>query len=187
MSRFHISPDGQARKCTAKKVCKYGEDVPHFSTAEDARTAYEASQAGSFSQSTLTKKAYEKEAVFVFEGAELDSTIWLYHDGSEGLWRNSASVSLVADGREYRPKLVYGKWYAEINREYANEGGWGSTKGTKSFTDFADLASHVEMMAGTRAKQATKNPDMTPDEIRTHLREEKGRYDALDAEVAALS
>jgi len=45
MSKFHISPDGEPRACTAKEGgCKYGADYPHFSTAEDARQAFELSE-----------------------------------------------------------------------------------------------------------------------------------------------
>ena len=37
MSKFHISADGIARKCTAKRVCPLGGDDVHFATKKDAQ------------------------------------------------------------------------------------------------------------------------------------------------------
>ena len=37
MSKFHISKDGIARKCTAKGVCPLGGDEVHFTTKEEAQ------------------------------------------------------------------------------------------------------------------------------------------------------
>lgn len=47
--KFHITPTGQARKCSANvKSCPYGGAEVHFSSREKAREAYESSQGGSF-------------------------------------------------------------------------------------------------------------------------------------------
>ena len=179
-NRYHVSPDGQARVCSAKKSCRYGEDTPHFSTAEDARTAYEASQRGSFSQTVLSKKAYEHDRRFTYEGAELDSALWTYFDGSDS-WSGQATVRLVADGREYHPRYVYGKWSAEMYRHTRDEA-WESMRGTRGFNSFPELARHVEALAAKRARQALRDPDLSDEEVLQHLREEKARYDQLDAD-----
>lgn len=54
-TRFHVNPDtGDVRVCSATKKCRFGDNAPHYSNHEDARSAYENSQ---FSQvATLTKK-----------------------------------------------------------------------------------------------------------------------------------
>lgn len=44
-ARFHINPDtGDVRACSAEKRCRFGENVPHYSNSEEARSAYEQSQ-----------------------------------------------------------------------------------------------------------------------------------------------
>ena len=42
MDKYHINPNGEAGKCTARAgACPFGDDSQHFSTADDARKAYE--------------------------------------------------------------------------------------------------------------------------------------------------
>lgn len=66
MAKFHINPEtGNPGNCIAADGnCPYGADAPHFSSAEDARTAFEASQNGSFiaeaQKITLTKANAKK-------------------------------------------------------------------------------------------------------------------------------
>lgn len=66
MVKFHINPEtGNPGNCTAADGnCPYGADAPHFSTAGDARVAFEASQNGSFMSEaqkiTLTKAEAKK-------------------------------------------------------------------------------------------------------------------------------
>ena len=179
MTKFHISPDGNARACTAQAgACKYGNDTPHFSTEQDARTAFEASQSGSFSSTTLMSKAAKHEDTFTFQGAELDSKVWTFDDGSER-WAGGASVSLTADGYHYTPKHSWGKWQAEILKEDRN--GWTGIKGTKSFNTFQELSNHIENRAVKRAQVVMKNLDATHEEALAHIKDEKLRYDDLGA------
>lgn len=52
MSKFHISPDGEPRSCSAQPGnCKYGADYPHFNDKQDARKAYELVMAASIQNS----------------------------------------------------------------------------------------------------------------------------------------
>lgn len=47
--RFHLTPSGQSRKCSATvRGCPYGGADKHYSSKEAARKAYEKSQGGSF-------------------------------------------------------------------------------------------------------------------------------------------
>jgi hypothetical protein len=52
MRRYHISPDGVPKICTAQPgACRYGADAPHFVSKEDAAAAYEQKmneEAGTF-------------------------------------------------------------------------------------------------------------------------------------------
>jgi len=66
MAKFHINPEtGNPGKCSAADGnCPYGSNAPHFSSAEDARSAYEAAQGGAFLSTaqkiTLTKADAKK-------------------------------------------------------------------------------------------------------------------------------
>lgn len=54
-TRFHVNPDtGDVRVCSATKKCRFGENSTHYSTRDDARSAYEKSQGAPVA--TLTKK-----------------------------------------------------------------------------------------------------------------------------------
>jgi hypothetical protein len=56
MTKYHINPEtGRANQCNAKIKCRFG-DVEHYSTKEEARTAYERSKAGE-TFNTIKKKA----------------------------------------------------------------------------------------------------------------------------------
>ena len=55
MAKYHISEDGNPRACRAKPGnCRFGEDNAHYSTKEEARAAYEASQTPTLSRTTTT-------------------------------------------------------------------------------------------------------------------------------------
>lgn len=69
MSKFHLTPKGQARQCSAKtpESCKYsqlaGETVEHYATKEDAQKAYEHQQdnAGKTNSSLRKRKKQSAE------------------------------------------------------------------------------------------------------------------------------
>ena len=46
MSKYHINAKGEPGLCRAEKNCPFGDSDHHFSTAEDARKAYEITMAG---------------------------------------------------------------------------------------------------------------------------------------------
>lgn len=66
MAKFHLTPTGQARECSAKtpEACKYsreaGETVEHYSTKEEAQAAYEKQMEKSQIKTSLTKKKTKK-------------------------------------------------------------------------------------------------------------------------------
>lgn len=67
-TKFHLTPTGQARQCSAKtpEACKYsqeaGEVVEHYSTKEEAQTAYEQQQEKAGNGSGALKKTAKKNA-----------------------------------------------------------------------------------------------------------------------------
>lgn len=69
MSKFHLTPKGQARQCSAKtpESCKYsqeaGETVAHYETKEEAQQAYEKQGKEEHgTTNTLTKKKTKQKA-----------------------------------------------------------------------------------------------------------------------------
>lgn len=69
MSKFHLTPKGQARQCSAKtpESCKYsqeaGETVAHYETKEEAQQAYEKQGKEEHgTTNTLTKKRTKQKA-----------------------------------------------------------------------------------------------------------------------------
>lgn len=67
MSKFHLTPKGQARACSAKtpETCKYSQEagttVEHYNTKEEAQAAYEEQTAEKLgSTNSLTKKKHTK-------------------------------------------------------------------------------------------------------------------------------
>lgn len=78
MIKYHINPEtGEPGKCTAKEGnCLYGESSPHFSTPEDARTAYEAAQGGAF-LSTKQKINITKADIKKLTTPRVDLNIYL--------------------------------------------------------------------------------------------------------------
>lgn len=70
MSKFHLTPKGQARQCSAKtpESCKYsqeaGETVAHYETKEEAQQAYEKQGKEEHgTTNTLTKKKTQEEQI----------------------------------------------------------------------------------------------------------------------------
>lgn len=65
-TKFHLTPTGQARACSAKtpEACKYsqeaGEVVEHYNTKEDAQAAYEKQQEKAGNGSGTLKKTAKK-------------------------------------------------------------------------------------------------------------------------------
>lgn len=46
MAKYHINPEtGNPGKCTAQVKCRFGGDAAHYGSAEEARSAYEVTQA----------------------------------------------------------------------------------------------------------------------------------------------
>jgi hypothetical protein len=63
MSRYHINDMGEARTCVASAGnCKFGSEGEHFSSADDARKAYEIYQKGSWSAPKLRDPISSKDA-----------------------------------------------------------------------------------------------------------------------------
>lgn len=69
MSKFHLTPKGQARQCSAKtpESCKYsqeaGETVAHYETKEEAQQAYEKQGKEEHgTTNTLTKKRTKQKS-----------------------------------------------------------------------------------------------------------------------------
>lgn len=67
MAKFHLTPKGQARACSAKtpESCKYSQEagtvVEHYETKEEAQAAYEKQTAEKLgSTNSLTKKKHTK-------------------------------------------------------------------------------------------------------------------------------
>lgn len=65
-TKFHLTPTGQARQCSAKtpEACKYSQEagtvVEHYSTKEDAQAAYEKQQEKSGNGMGTLKKTAKK-------------------------------------------------------------------------------------------------------------------------------
>lgn len=98
---YHISDDGVARRCTAKKKpCQYGAD-DHFSSKEEAQKNYEARQSmnEALAATTRTESVYTDQAV--------NSTLPGYH-GEEPAWLTDLkgeSQKLYGDGVP-APKII---------------------------------------------------------------------------------
>ena len=76
MSKYHINPEtGNPGQCTARAgQCPYGANAPHFSTATDARMAYEVSQGGAWSVASETLPRVAEE-VWWRDYGELNYTV----------------------------------------------------------------------------------------------------------------
>ena len=81
MVKFHLSSDGVARICNAKKNCPLGSDVPHFPSRIDASIFYEQQMNSLGKQfSSLSKGEFSEskarnsrgELLEVFHGSEID-------------------------------------------------------------------------------------------------------------------
>lgn len=66
-TRFHVNPDtGDVRVCSATKKCRFGENAPHYSNHDDARSAYEKSQGTQVETLTKTSRTVKNLFASVF-------------------------------------------------------------------------------------------------------------------------
>lgn len=62
MSKFHINPEtGNPGPCSAKVKCRFGDDSEHYSSADEARTAYEKQNSSSFPEASKAPWEIERE------------------------------------------------------------------------------------------------------------------------------
>ncbi len=56
MNKYHVNAKGEAGQCRASKACPFGDADHHFSTAQDARKAYELVMKADGSWESVSKK-----------------------------------------------------------------------------------------------------------------------------------
>ena len=182
--RFHISPDGTPRICNPEKtgVCRYGADTPHFSTEEDARTAFEASQRGSFLPETLQKKLLESDDPIIISGVKINSSMWKVTDLSR-------LPTLCADGFLCVPHRTFYNGVEKIRVKIYKEAVIPSGKEWRDhesleFDDFPKAYAWITNKAEKQAKVKihSVNPLSTLEdgELNRHFENQKIRYSHID-------
>lgn len=91
MAKFHVNEEGNPGQCSAQDGnCPFGADAPHFSTAEDARTHFEAVQSLTASLTGAKKKSVRDfvtppaRAVEIADFSFTDEDLYqLYRNGNE--------------------------------------------------------------------------------------------------------
>lgn len=107
MSKFHINGEGEPGRCRAMVQCPFGGEDEHFSTAEDARKAYELTQKHLELAETAKRKQAQDDAAYM---------------AAHGLTRSFYEVLFLESrghSRSVRPRLS-DSFYVNVPQSEAN-------------------------------------------------------------------